>query len=191
MHALMVRYAEGDDLALPPILGFYEGRVRRQIAKQIYDPSIRDDLFQRFALRVHTSRAKYPDSASAAAMAVDQWLLLIARRVVLDHLRAEYRRSARRAGVERTLGYDGFGRKEPDRSPEESLCRFEEREHVRTRVRHALDALSPMSAEIVRRHKLEGRPMSSLAADLGVSVGAVRVRAHRAYRQLARVLAPA
>ena len=39
-------------------------------------------------------------------------------------------------------------------------------------------------------HKLSGMPMAEISDRLGVRPGALRVRAHRAYKALARMLSP-
>ena len=58
-------------------------------------------------------------------------------------------------------------------------------------VRSAIDQLPKSQRDVVTLHKLRGLGMSEIADRLGVRSGALRVRAHRAYKALARLLSPA
>ena len=51
-------------------------------------------------------------------------------------------------------------------------------------VRNGINSLSPVIREVVRRYKLEGIPFTEVAEELGITPGAARVRAHRAYNGL-------
>jgi RNA polymerase sigma-70 factor (ECF subfamily) len=55
-------------------------------------------------------------------------------------------------------------------------------------VEGALASLSAEQREVVLLHKLEGLSMEEIAGVLGVSAGAIRVRAHRGYKAIASYL---
>jgi RNA polymerase sigma-70 factor (ECF subfamily) len=57
-------------------------------------------------------------------------------------------------------------------------------------VRAAIAQLPATQREVVEMHKLRGMSMADIATRLQVREGAVRVRAHRAYKALARLLEP-
>jgi RNA polymerase sigma-70 factor (ECF subfamily) len=57
-------------------------------------------------------------------------------------------------------------------------------------VRDAIARLPAGQREVVELHKLRGMSMAEVAERLRLREGAVRVRAHRAYKALARLLAP-
>jgi RNA polymerase sigma factor (sigma-70 family) len=55
-------------------------------------------------------------------------------------------------------------------------------------VRQAIDQLPSDEATIVRMQHLEGLTHSEIAAELGIAVGTVKSRSHRAHRKLASLL---
>jgi len=55
-------------------------------------------------------------------------------------------------------------------------------------VRRAIDALAPDEATVVRLQHLEGLTQSEVAAQLGVPLGTVKSRSHRAHAKLATML---
>ena len=63
-------------------------------------------------------------------------------------------------------------------------------EEIAKRVHAALAGLPAAQREIVEMHKLAGLSMAEIATRLQIREGAVRVRAHRAYKALARALGP-
>jgi RNA polymerase sigma-70 factor (ECF subfamily) len=99
--------------------------------------------------------------------------------VALDHLRSK-------VSKERQLDEEQAARI-PDERPAFDWSQEDEKEVIHA-VRTAIEALPPASREVVRLHKLEGRPMAEVAEILGIKEGAARVRAHRGYKALARLL---
>jgi RNA polymerase sigma-70 factor (ECF subfamily) len=61
---------------------------------------------------------------------------------------------------------------------------------ITRRVHEALAQLPAAQREVVELHKLAGLSMAEISERLQIREGAVRVRAHRAYKALARVLGP-
>jgi RNA polymerase sigma factor (sigma-70 family) len=55
-------------------------------------------------------------------------------------------------------------------------------------VRRAIDALPPDEASIVRLQHLEGLTHNEIAEQLGIALGTVKSRSHRAHRKLAGLL---
>ena len=55
-------------------------------------------------------------------------------------------------------------------------------------VRRAIDALEPDEAVIVRLQHLEGMTHAEVAEKLGIALGTVKSRSHRAHRKLAELL---
>jgi RNA polymerase sigma-70 factor (ECF subfamily) len=55
-------------------------------------------------------------------------------------------------------------------------------------VRKAIDELPPDEAAVVRMQHLEGMTHTEIADSLGISVGTVKSRSHRAHRKLASLL---
>mgnify|MGYP000232594218 CR=1 FL=1 len=190
LQSLMLRYVEGDSRAFDQLARHLEPKVRRFIQRRMHDPDLVDDLVQQTFMRVHTSRDRYAEQRSGDGRSVEAWFLTTAHRTMLDHMRGEYRRQARIDKLSRSQDTAGFGAPTPPETPEQQLSRAEQKAQVRASVRTAVDALPGDSREVVLRHKLEGQSMQRIANDLGLAVGTIRVRAHRAYRKLAGNLNP-
>ena len=105
------------------------------------------------------------------------WLATIAKRAAIYIQRREARRS--------TSALDDVAANHPavvSSSPD--LGTLEAVWHVR----RAIDALSPDEATIIRLHHLDGLTHQEIAAKLGIAVGTVKSRSHRAHGKLATSL---
>jgi RNA polymerase sigma-70 factor (ECF subfamily) len=79
---------------------------------------------------------------------------------------------------------------ESEPNAEELRLELERADETAREVLAAVERLPVGQREVIRLHKLEGLPMAEVAERLKVREGAVRVRAHRAYKGLAELLAP-
>lgn len=132
-------------------------------------------------LKAHLARDRFCVQGQDADGSVRGWYFAIARNVALDHLRQRGRRERREAAVDvQPVDEDG--------SLEELALAREHDEAVIDRVREALARLPATQREVVELHKLEGMSMAEVAARLDIREGAARVRAHRGYKALARML---
>jgi RNA polymerase sigma-70 factor (ECF subfamily) len=105
------------------------------------------------------------------------WLATIAKRAAIDI----YRREARRPAV--ALSDVAAGDRELVSLPPE----LDTLDAV-WRVRRAIDELPPDEATIVRLQHLDGMTHSEISEQLGIALGTVKSRSHRAHRKLARLL---
>ena len=55
-------------------------------------------------------------------------------------------------------------------------------------VRRAIDQLAPDEADIIRLHHLDGMTHTQISERLGVAIGTVKSRSHRAHAKLATLL---
>jgi RNA polymerase sigma-70 factor (ECF subfamily) len=99
------------------------------------------------------------------------WLAQIAKRVALDLARAEARRSTRELVL--------LGNAPDDRAVD-----------VQWRVRRAIDALPRDEAQVMRLQHVDGLTQEQVAARLGIALGTVKSRSHRAHQKLAMRLLP-
>lgn len=184
----MERYAGGDDGAFPQLHRMVAPRIRSRLARMVHDAALVEDLLQTTFLRAHTARDRFASVADGADRAVEGWYLSIARNVALDHLREHYRRERRHASMVARDDTAALG--VPARLPtaEELQEANEQRDEVARCVHEALTELPATQREVVALHKLEGLKMSEVARRLRVQPGAVRVRAHRAYKTLSNLL---
>jgi RNA polymerase sigma-70 factor, ECF subfamily len=105
------------------------------------------------------------------------WFATIAKRVAIDLHRWEARRTA---GPLPTVEHD---RALVTPAPDMAYV------DVVPQVRVALDSLPPDEATIVRLQHLDGFTQSEVAEVLGIPVGTVKSRSHRAHHKLAQLLA--
>jgi RNA polymerase sigma-70 factor (ECF subfamily) len=191
LHDLMERYVDGDDRAFAALHRRLEPRVRSRLGRMLRDEALVEDLVQQTFMRAHQARTRYAAGTSQADKAVEGWYLAIARNVALDHLRHTYRRERRHSVLASRGEVEGMGVPETTPDPETSWLAGELADERARSVRSAIDQLPKSQRDVVTLHKLRGLGMSEIADRLGVRPGALRVRAHRAYKALARLLSPA
>lgn len=128
------------------------------------------EIVQGTFLRLHAARNDFRDGAR-----LRPWVTTIAMNLVREHWRRSRRRPT--APLEHEPEGDGADARE-------SL----ERERRAEAVRCALRALPESQREVVELHWFQELPFADVARIVGSSEGAVRVRAHRAYRALEALL---
>lgn len=188
LYALMERYIDGDRRAFSLLHRRLAPRLRGFLTKLVRDDNAVDDLVQLTLLKAHLARERFKLQGGDPDGAVQGWYFAISRNVAMDYLRNKYRGDQRRAA-----GDDGDSVTElPDRAPnpEQLGQQRQEEAEVIERVREAVVRLPPGQREVVELHKLRGMSMAEIAERLQIREGAVRVRAHRAYKALARLLMP-
>ncbi len=190
LHDLMERYVDGDERAFTALHRRLEPRVRARLGRMLRDEALVEDLVQQTFMRAHQARTRYAAGTMQADKAVEGWYLAIARNVALDHLRHTYRRDRRHAVLAARGEVEGMGVPELTLDPEEARIADELADERVRSVRSAIDQLPKSQRDVVTLHKLRGLGMSEIAERLGVRPGALRVRAHRAYKALARLLSP-
>jgi RNA polymerase sigma-70 factor (ECF subfamily) len=166
-------FAEGDEDAVRTVYARHAGTLLAVATAALRDPGLAEECVQEAFLRAWRAAPSFDP-----ARPLGPWLVTIARRVAIDIYRREACRP--RAG-------DGLPGREPA-EPAVDLARLERSATV-GRVRAALDRLAPEERAVVRLVHLDGRTHREAAARLGVPVGTVKSRAHRACRRLASLLA--
>lgn len=138
------------------------------------DPSLRDDLAAEVFLRIVDKNfavlRRFRRQSS-----LHTYIAVIARRVVIEHLRGDYRRGVVRSGEHQPLA----NHPSPEGSPESRL-------ENRDEVEHLLLRLDPREARIVRMYHLEKRSYKEISSLTGMpenSIGPVLTRARLAMRQ--------
>jgi len=175
---LMQRYQDGDAsafrelyaLVAPRLLGYLLGMARSR--------ALADDLLQQTFLKVHRARAAYVRGADPVP-----WIYSIAHRTFLDEARKGKRAIVRASGDELPEIAAGLTGESDDRRDEPRVDP--------ELARAALDALGELpeqQREAVVLTKLDGKSVAEAAEIAGTSVGAMKVRAHRGYEALRRLL---
>jgi RNA polymerase sigma-70 factor (ECF subfamily) len=160
--------------------------------KLVRDEAAVDDLVQLTLLKAHLARERFELQGGDPDGAVQAWYLAIGRNVAMDHLRQRYRAQQRSPAAAGTDDDADPVMELPDEGndPEMLGAMAEREQRIIAEVRDAIASLPPGQREVVVLHKLRGMSMAEIADRLDVREGAVRVRAHRAYRALARLLQP-
>ena len=158
----------GDRAAYEKLLLELLPELRRFVRNRVYAAEEVEDVVQNALLSVHRARHTY-----RAERPFSPWLYAIARNTVTDHLRRRGRRLAR----ERSLEEDHVP--EPVAAPVASAAAG-----LSPELEDALSGLPAKQREAVLLIQVEGLSVVEAAGRAGVSVSAIKVRAHRGYRLL-------
>lgn len=183
----MERYVDGDRRAFTALHARLAPRLRGFLLKLVRDEATVDDLIQLTMLKAHLARERFELRGGDPDGAVQGWYFAIARNVAMDSLRKRGRRQKR---VVRSVEGESGLTEVADTAPsvEEVATVSETEAEIVDRVREAISRLPAGQREVVEMHKLSGMSMAEVAERLQIREGAVRVRAHRAYKALARLL---
>lgn len=170
----MARYARGDDAAFADVYDGLAERLVRYLRRLSRNEATAEDLVQQTFLRMHHARARFHDGAD-----VVPWAYAIARRVFLDHARRA-KRHVLTPDVEAEPGTPPS----PLPDPEALLSAVE----ISGILREEIAQMPPVLREAFLLVREEGMSMAQASESLGVSVAAMKVRAHRAYERLRAAL---
>ena len=172
--AAMERYAGGDDSAFGPLFDALAPRLYGYFLRQTRDTDVADDLTQQTMLKIHRARGQFILGA-----AVTPWAFAIGRRLLIDHLRYR-RRDLLSPDDDETVD-----RASSDAPTADELVAAQE---TARRIQQALLRLPASQREACELVKQEGLTFVEAAETLGTTVAAVKLRAHRAYESLRKVL---
>lgn len=176
---LMQRYGDGDASAFRELYALVAPRLLGYLLKMTRERALADDLLQQTFLKVHRARASYVRGADPLP-----WIYAIAHRTFLDEAR-KHKRAVVRVP-------DGDDLPEvPAAITGESDDRRDETRGDPELVAATLDALAALPTpqrEAVVLTKLDGHSVAEAAEIAGTSVGAMKVRAHRGYEALRKLL---
>jgi RNA polymerase sigma-70 factor (ECF subfamily) len=173
---LAVRFPAADDAVLREVYERFGGAVYTVALSILGDPARAADVVQSTFVNAWQAAGRFnPDQELAP------WLYTIARRQAID----AYRRERRSRPVGDELA---------DHRPDPLLASTEADVSLETtweawQVRVALDQLPAEEREVVKLSWFEGLAHPEIAAALGIPVGTVKSRSHRAHRRLADLLA--
>lgn len=145
----------------PALFGYALRRVQRR--------EVAEDLVQQAFLNAHLARERFQLGSAARP-----WLTRILVNLVHDHLRGARLRPQSELALDQLAA--------PESAPSH------ERSEAVALTRQALAQLRPRQRAVLELHWLEERPFLEIASALGEQVSTVKVRAHRAYKELRRAL---
>lgn len=164
---LMVKVQAGDTQAYEQLLNELGPVLLGYVRRRVFNPEIVPDVYQEVLLTFHKARHSYETNRPFGP-----WLFTVARNSMLDAL------AKNRRFVEREIPVEELpekGSTEMDGSLGDDLDQ-------------ALKALPELNRQAIELLKLRGLTLEEAARELNVSVAALKVRAHRGYRQLREAL---
>jgi RNA polymerase sigma-70 factor (ECF subfamily) len=176
---LMGRYCDGDASAFRALYALVSPRLLGYLMKMARSRAVAEDLLQQTFMKVHRARAAYVRGADPVP-----WIYSIAHRTFLDEARRQKR------AVVRVGDGDELPEQQADLRGELAERRDEPRADPEL-VQATLDALAELPAqqrEAVVLTKLDGKSVAEAAEIAGTTVGAMKVRAHRGYEALRKLL---
>ncbi len=176
LEQLMELFLDGDRRAFDEIFRRVAPRVVGMLRAMSGDARLAEDLAQTTFLKVHRARDSYQRGAP-----LEPWVFAIARRTFIDHKRRQVRSPVR-------LSDDGTI---PELPPEpadgpEGFERLSDEQANALRTR--LQSLPEQQREALVLLKVQGLSTAEAAAVTGSTVGAIKLRAHRAYESLRKAM---
>jgi RNA polymerase sigma factor (sigma-70 family) len=162
----MAEVQRGDREAYRALLDDIRPAVQQFVRRRVRDVEEAKDVYQDVLMALHRARRTYEPGRP-----FDPWLFAIARRVVARRRGERVAREAREVHSallpEVPVAADG---------------------HLKLQLEEALGRLSAEQRQALVLLKLHGLSIARAAPLVGTTVGALKVRAHRAYRALKRLL---
>lgn len=164
---LMKLVQEGDQQAYRQFLNEVGPILFNFVRRRVFNPEMVRDVYQEVLLTLHKARHTYDPSRP-----LGPWLFTVARNSLLDALGRNRKFAEKEVPVEFI----------PETAEAEKDGSLDDR------LYQALKELSPLNREAVELLKLRGLSLEEASVVLKISVGAVKVRAHRGYEQLRKLL---
>ncbi len=165
----MASYRAGDTAAFREIFARYSPLLYRMMLRDLRRPEEARDLVQQTFLQLHRARLDFDPR-----LRLRPWIFTIALNLKREHFRRVRRRP------ESSL--------EADNVPEPAVPDHGNRTEAAQAIRHALTQLQEDQREVIELHWFQGLSFPEVAEVVGISVAAAKVRAHRGYGALRRLL---
>lgn len=173
----LTRLRDGDVQAVVPLMERYQHRLYRYLLRLVWQEATAEDLFQQTWIRVMERISTYDPNRN-----FESWLFTVARNLALDHLRRYEPES-----LDEPLS-SGDTRAEwvADSGPGalEQLMSQERGGWLLV----ALSELPPVFREVLTLRFEEEMKIEEIAVVLGVPLGTVKTRLHRALKHLRRAI---
>ena len=163
---LMERLQQGDPDACGELLDDIGPSLTHFLRRRVADPHELEDVYQEVFMAIFQARHTYEPGRP-----FEPWLFAIARNIAVDYSRRRWTRAH----------WEELVAEPPEQPAETSITAAPE-------LSAALAELPPDQREAFSMLKLDGLSIEAAAAQAGVSVGALKVRAHRAYKSLKRLI---
>lgn len=169
---LMAAYVGGDDAAFRLLFERYAPMLMRLTYRHLRSQELAREVVQQTFFQMHAARHDFRTDRK-----LRPWVFTIAMNLVREHYRNKKRRKETELDETRAASTDELR----ERGPVEARQRKE-------LLRAAMEKLPSTQREVVELHWFDERPFAEVAQIVGSTEGAVRVRAHRAYKRLKELL---
>ena len=163
---LMARLQQGDTEACQELFDSIGPSLTYFLRRRVADPQELEDVYQEVFMAIFEARHTYEPGRP-----FEPWLFAIARNIAVDYSRRRWTRSH----------WEELVAEPPEQLADASTA-------VAPELRAVLAELPPDQREAFSMLKLDGLSVEVAAARAGISVGALKVRAHRAYKSLKKVV---
>lgn len=163
---LLHRFSLGDVDAFEELFRLHQGEVYRWIVRIVRDPAIAEDLTVETFWRIHRGHARYDPARS-----FESWARRIAGNAALDFLQSRPRETELPEDLSQAA------------APNPGIS-----QEVRRKTAQAFARLPPKLRIAATLALIEEQPYKEIAAALGISTGAVKLRVFRALRLLRKNL---
>ena len=173
---VLQQFTRGDLDAFEALFRRHQAEVYRWIVAIVRDPSVAEDLTVETFWRIHRAHARFDPARSFEA-----WARRIATNAALDHFKSASHSFARNTKASDTPDPLENFPKAPLSDPA-IMC------EIRTKTAQAFCHLPPTLQVAATLALIEEQPYKEIAAALGISTGAVKLRVFRALRLLRKEL---
>jgi len=173
-NAAMDRYAGGDDGAFGDLYDLLAPRLYGYLLRQTRNTARAEDLVQQTFLQMHCARGRFIVGAD-----VVPWAFAIARRLMIDGMRR---------GKREVLGQDDESKGAEQVALGIAADDAVHAKQIAARISRELARLPESQRVAFELIKQDGLSVAEAADVLGISVSAVKLRAHRTYEALRAVL---
>jgi RNA polymerase sigma factor (sigma-70 family) len=171
-RTLLVAFQRGEPSGVRALFREYRGLVYAVAHRVLGNHDLAEEATQQTFVRAWQSADRIDVERDPAS-----WLATIAKRTAIDIYRREARRPAR-ALNDVEADDPALASLPPDLDTLDAVWQ----------VRRAIDALPSEEAMVVRLQHLDGLTHNEISENLGIPVGTVKSRSHRAHRRLAALL---
>ena len=166
--------AKGDHLAFGRIVAAHQNRIFAYLGRIGLDGATAEDIAQETFLRVWRHAGKYNPRLGS----LTTWILTIARNLALTKLSLPGR------PVEMSINTETLEIASDAPLPDEQSIRLQRQQKLHV----ALACLSPADRSLLSSSYIDELDMAAIARIEGCSVGAAKVRLHRARQRLRQIL---
>jgi len=176
----MERYCGGDARAFDALYTRVAPRLLGYLTGLVNDRATAEDLLQQTFLKIHLHRDVYVRGADPVP-----WMYTIAHRTFLDEARRKKRARVRLASDGETLPEIPA---ELDGGASHATVELDSEQPLGKETLDALQKLPQAQREAIMLTKVHGRSHAEAAVITGSTPGAIKLRAHRAYESLRKLL---